>query len=512
VRAAGKPNFQIFVMTGNHDTYNPSAKHFRDGGVSNEGSLPFTTRYDITKIYSGLGFPDMTTAEILDYYATLDKNAVFNDHLPYEDDDEPDDYQINNSTNATNLSIVRQTALDHVNGDDYDHGEISYIAYTEKYTFNMLEVQVSDEIVKHHVGGKLYDGTRTFITQQAAELEYDEKLVNIAVTHQNIIPHFDMEGTLLSGFTIYDYKATGDYLADLGIDYFFTGHMHSNDINTDCSLNGNWYTDIETGSVTGYLGGVRFCKIETGSYDGNAAQNFSSRIDLIDDTNFTWLFEEKYMSDTYIEVCKLGEYINDQHICTNVSEYACTRLFKNIVSNILYVYITPEFIGGLGDFVASILPADLADTLRGFGLSSIATILDKVEEIVDNVVVHLEDVVLADYVYGGDNDMYKIPADAVDTRGYKLCGYIDELVARVLNLPVNDAGDTLFNIGLGAYLDHVGGTDFALADATDAVIQALERFEDGSTVKKLVDILLDENNGLMRIVRGLLMPMDLTKV
>ncbi|MBO7156002.1 MAG: metallophosphoesterase, partial [Clostridia bacterium] len=66
IRAAGKPDFQIFVVMGNHDMYNSEAFCYNVDG--SEFLTPNTTRTDIVKIYSSLGFPDLSDAEIEAFY------------------------------------------------------------------------------------------------------------------------------------------------------------------------------------------------------------------------------------------------------------------------------------------------------------------------------------------------------------------------------------------------------------------------------------------------------------
>ena len=119
----------------------------------------------------------------------------------------------------------------------------------------------------------------------------------------------------------------------------------------------------------------------------------------------------------------------------------------------------------------------------------------------------MEDNVLADYEYHGTRFAADIEADK---RGAKLCGYVDELLQKAVNLPMNSANDTLFDFVMGAYLDHVGGTDRALADATASEIEAFEGLKNGTTIKALLDILLDKNTGLYPIVMGLFDTMDLS--
>src|SRR5690554_5975353 len=51
-------NFQIFVMIGNHDLYN--ADTFSYGGDGLKKEVRTVTRKDLTKLYAGLGYPNIT--------------------------------------------------------------------------------------------------------------------------------------------------------------------------------------------------------------------------------------------------------------------------------------------------------------------------------------------------------------------------------------------------------------------------------------------------------------------
>ena len=62
IRANGNEDFQIFVIFGNHDLYNEEAFDYSQDGSAR--LLPNATRYDMTKVYSSLGYPDLTDEEI----------------------------------------------------------------------------------------------------------------------------------------------------------------------------------------------------------------------------------------------------------------------------------------------------------------------------------------------------------------------------------------------------------------------------------------------------------------
>jgi len=488
VRNNGNPDFQVFVTVGNHDMYNLDAVHYRDGGAEKPcGHL--TTRKDITKIYSSLGYPDLSDQEIEDYYTTL--TDVYFDNLPYQGD-------YVNSTTAQSVTIDWQYIDNGLEAlPDYSNGDISYIAYLpNSYTFISIEEEITDAEINHHVGGYFYETTRNYFTQKDAEGLFEGQSL-IGMMHHNVVPHFTYEDTLLKDFTIYGWVEVADFLADLGLRYIFTGHMHTNDIAAHESLNNNIIVDTETASTTGYKGGVRYVKLERGTVDGKYADNYSSTVDLLDDVDITRLFNDGYMSEAYLEFCNLEGYIsqtNGRYIITDSSEYAATKLFRNIVNNVKFSFLTPDFIAGLGGM--------LTEMMSSGALSIISSLI---EPLIDALIIHLEDVVLADYTYAGSNTAYQGAG-----RGKKLCGYLDELLESVLSLEVNSQGDRFFDFGVGSYLMHNGGTDSSLADAPAATIEALKGFYDGDTIKALLGLLLDEETGFMRLVKGLLLPIDLT--
>jgi 3',5'-cyclic AMP phosphodiesterase CpdA len=488
IRNNGNPDFQVFVSVGNHDMYNPDAEHFRNNGKG-QPCNHLTTRKDITKIYSSLGYPDLSDQEIEDYYATL--TDVYFDNLPYAGN-------YINSTTAENVTIdwqYRENGLEAQS--DYTNGDISYIAYLPKnYTLISIDEEISDAEINHHVGGYFYESTRDYLMAKSAQGLLDGQSV-IGMMHHNVVPHFAYEDTLLKEFTIYGWREVADFLADLGMRYVFTGHMHSNDIATHESLNHNVIIDTETASPTGYKGGTRYTILQRGLVDGKYAENYLSTIELVENVDVTKLFEDNYMSDDYIAFCNLGKYLmhdNGSAYITDSSEYAATKLFRNIVNNVKYAYLRPDFIAGLGDLLAKML---------GDGVLSLFS--NAVSPLINGLIVHLEDVVLADYTYTGQNPAYQGTG-----RGKKICGYLDELLTEAMEIKVNPQGDTLFDFGVGSYLMHNGGTDSSLADAPQSTLDALAGFYSGETVQALIDLLLDEQKGLLRLVKGLLLPIDLT--
>ncbi len=507
IRANGNEDFQIFVDFGNHDLYNEEAYDYSADGAA--VMTANTTRKDLAKIYSSLGYPDLTDDEIKAYYAT--RSELHSEYAPYEDEwvsgSTDDGIKFVNSTTVDSVDIER---LYQINGaeeklengviDDYDQGELTYIAMLKNdYVLLGIDDSVSTKETQHHLGGILHENIQEFIATKKEAGAFEGKVLT-AISHRNPIPHFEGEESLLKDFTYYNTFETTDILADFGVRYSYSGHMHANDINSRVSLNGNYIVDVETASATGFRAAVRYTKIEKGTVGGKYAENFSTYIKLTEEVEITSLVELGLADDAYFEQYGVDEYVevkNGRTYITDPSEYAAGKLFLNIVENMIYGYISVDFIGNAGDFVAGLLPSEgtIAEFIGDINVAAL----------VDNIVRHVETVVLADYTYGGNN-----PEFMSNEHGAKLCGYVDELLQSALNMPVNSEGLGLFDFVMGSYLDHVGGRDVAYADASEGTKEALELFKDGTNVEKLLNILLDKESGLYRIVVGLLEPIDLT--
>lgn len=492
------PDFQIFVTMGNHDMYN--ARAFRhDSGF--EVTARSINRYEFSKIYSSLGYPDLTDDQIADLYDYIDNTPDSFGHRAEIKASPLYEGRFINSTTAEGVEIEYQNprVTDYADRADFDNGEISYFASTkDDYGVISIDAQISDAEIGHYVGGRIFESTFDWMSGLETSGKLDG-LTLVGLTHQNIVPHFPLENTLLKDFTVYEWVRSADFLADLGMRYAFTGHMHSTDVASHVSFNGNPITDFETASSTGYRAAVRYVKIERGSVGSDYAETVSTRLEAVSPTDFSILFEQNYMPDNYLAVCGLEEFVNDDLICTDVSEYSVKRLFLNIADNVKYAYLTPDFIGSLGSLVQDLLP----DNLLGIDLSGIKPGLG---QIVNNLIDHIENVALKDYVYRGDNPEY-----TTDKRGAKLCGYLEEIVDKALTLPVTEDGLTLFDFGMWGYLTHVGGLDVPSELLDDQKKEAIENFNNGTAVRALLDLLLDAEKGLLPLVDSLLTtPIDLT--
>ena len=505
IRANGNEDFQIFVVLGNHDLYNQEAFDY-----SQDGSAHLTdkvSRLEMSKIYSSLGFPDLTDEEIKEFYNT--RTDLYDTYCPYDDayisGVSDNGIKFVNSTTAETTEMewlyrkngAEQRIIDG-SANDYLRGELTYTAKINgNHTIIGIDESVSNEETEHHLGGVLHDNIIAYLNGKSDDGDFDNQML-ISLSHRNVLPHFEGEDSLLKDFTFYNTFETADMLADMGVRYAFSGHMHANDIHSRISLNGNLITDVQTSSITGFNAALRLVKIERGQVGDDYAENYATHLCLIPEVDITNLVEMGFIDDAYLDRYDLNDVVTvkgGKTIITDPATYAGNKLLLKIVENMIYEdYVNVDFIGSAGDFVAGILPDN----------TIVNMIKPLAADLVDNLVRHLEVVVLKDYTYGGDNPEFK-----GTEHGAKLCGYVDELLQTALNMPVNSEGLGLFDFVINAYMDHIGGRDVAYEDLDDGMKEAMDLFKDGTNVKKLVDILLDENSGLLRIVKGLFEPIDL---
>lgn len=95
-----------------------------------------------------------------------------------------------------------------------------------------------------------------WISQQAKKAK-EEKQFIIAMTHHPLIAPSPIYEIIGRGDMLGDYKTRIQQLADLGIQFIFTGHTHIHNISAYQSGQGNVLYDICTASPIGYPGAIR---------------------------------------------------------------------------------------------------------------------------------------------------------------------------------------------------------------------------------------------------------------
>jgi len=466
-----KPGFQIFVAFGNHDIYNPNTYRYLTNG--DKVDAPNVSRKDLSVIYSSLGFPDISEEEALAFYTEEELNATL---LPYEGDGDA----FINSSLAPNLTVAWQYIENGIQDDeDFPLGELSYLAIDDNdYFFLSVDEELSNEEDGHLLDGRLFASTVDFIDAHAPSLE---NKTGIAIMHHSAVLHFTEEYNIFTGFILDNYVTATDYLADMGVRYTFTGHVHANNIAGHTSYNLNRILDIQTTSLFSGGGGYRKAYIERGTKGDILTQKFHAQSYVIREIDFSSIIDAGYLPMQYLADSGNSRYF-DGRVCTDMSDYASSKLLGNVIDDYTYRYLDMDVILGLIGGIKDKLPSYL---------SGIAPMIDK---IIVNLINQIEVIGLADYQYKGEHPAFQ-------DGNNKLFAYLKDMVDNVVNIQTASDGTNIFEFVTYCYLTYVQGEDVTDYDRLPANIkESFDNMRSGDTIKQLVDYLVNNDDSLYNVL------------
>jgi len=247
------PNLKIYVTNGNHDINNYDAFNFNTKSGEQE-QLTITTSKLFEKAY---------------------KDVTYND----------------------DTIIARYTPP-----EGGEAGCLSYVARPKKgYTVLVVDScryssdNTSDEEQEKETSGAIPEDLRNWVVKQIKKAKKRGDTI-IGMQHHNFIPHFNMEDDILPAFVMNDWEEYTTAVADAGLHYMFTGHLHSQDIARWVTDAGNEIYDIETGSAQTYPNPMRKVTFQrarkngviTETVKGSTIQNLSiSCVDPLTGKNVT---------------------------------------------------------------------------------------------------------------------------------------------------------------------------------------------------------------------------------
>lgn len=530
--SSGNDKFQIFVVMGNHDLYNEDTFRF-DNATGMKETHYYTNRMEAIKIYAGLGYPNMTEEEAREFYAPLsndlpdgytfvrsDLSSDFTYSWEFLQEDENGNvrtFAVNNDNRdlVTMAKFLDAGIVKTINNGsffsaddlcysydkknyytDIEIGQMTFAAVRNdgKFTCLGLDVVISNARDKHVLGGQLQDSTQEWLAkiQSFARPNGVETLI-IGISHHSLLPHWGMEEQITTGFIVYNWVEVSDFLADYGMRYIYTGHMHANDTVSRISFNGNQLTDMESSANVSVGSQIKITRISYGTVGEVYAEKaylsaFANKVLSVEK-----LFDKVYKDDKYgyVAANNLNEFLNyNNKTITDYSRYARRRIYDNVVSNYIAEFLRPGITSKLQGIVKNlkIKLGGLTIDLSNFGAD--------VVKLADNLIKEVNEKILADYTYGGETERYK----AADM---KIFGYAEEMVLGVINGEVAEGTDVL-TVFMDCYVRHCTGEDWAEFGDMPAAYQAvIAKVRNGEFVNTLFNALLDRETGLMRIIEGI---------
>ena len=120
---------------------------------------------------------------------------------------------------------------------------------------------------EHETSGAISADLEKWVIEQTAAAKARGDLV-IGLEHHGLVPHFDVQPTILPMYLVNGYERIAQEYADAGMSVVFTGHMHAVDITAMTTKAGNTFYDIETGSALTYPCPVRFVDLRRSTVGG----------------------------------------------------------------------------------------------------------------------------------------------------------------------------------------------------------------------------------------------------
>ena len=218
------PGLKIYVINGNHDIRNYNAKNFN---TPDGKAVPATRTHpeDFKRIY----------------------DFVYSD--------------------PTVIATFTPAAGNEAGGLSYVARPVEGLTIIAMDTCRYSKENTSNGTDEHETSGAISADLEKWVIGQTAAAKARGDLV-IGLEHHGLVPHFDVEPTILPMYLVNGYERIAQEYADAGMSVVFTGHMHAVDIAAMTTKAGNTFYDIETGSALTYPCPVRFVDLRRSTVGG----------------------------------------------------------------------------------------------------------------------------------------------------------------------------------------------------------------------------------------------------
>ncbi|MGL5549933.1 MAG: metallophosphoesterase, partial [Culicoidibacterales bacterium] len=401
------------------------------------------------------------------------------------------------------------------------HPELSYVARPkEGYVILALNSQLFTTTETGEIkmnGAGFNEDLLQWAEKQIQAAQANGETV-IAMMHQGLLPHAVSSQLSIGDAIISNYEEVATRLADAGLRYVFTGHMHENDIAEFTTPSGNTIYDIETAATPSYGSPVRtveFAKAATTKNDETTIQETAhvssesvKATANIDDLQ-TYIYDAIYADSQYLQI-KLGgalESIVNQIAELNLYELlfgdatmtqviegasatspelaALVTYAENNVAPLVQAQATPALLTTLTDAVATAFDGQ---TIKSDEYGKLTFSYDETTQAL--TATDKQGVVRAEFTIEAfiKDIVKKIDTHVLDAG--VLNGEIKNLITNILNIQLtvdnNGEAKTLQDVLNLFLIDHFLGAE----DLTGWAQDLLDQFKTGEGVGEMIDNLI----------------------
>ncbi len=145
---------------------------------------------------------------------------------------------------------------------------LSYSVRDDGYRIIMMDVsKYSADMTKDgtdvgETSGAFSDAFLDWVLEEIADAKSKNETV-LGVIHHNLVPHFANEYKIMQGFNVDGWNEISEQLADAGMNFSLTGHVHINDIAEIVSDDGEKLTEVSMSSITSFPNYIREMQFTT---------------------------------------------------------------------------------------------------------------------------------------------------------------------------------------------------------------------------------------------------------
>ena len=372
-----KYGVEFLVINGNHDINSPNARTFVNG-VGEQGR-------------------SITASEFRDVYAKLGYDLAVNEYAP----------------KGANIPGQLSYAADLEGGYRLIAVDSCIYSFGEP-EFYKTEGTISDELM-------------VWIKAMTDEAIADGK-EPLLMVHHNMSAHMEVEPSISFAFPLNDYMNKAEQFAAWGINYAFTGHLHTDDTAAVINDDGDVLYDVETASVTSFPNTYR--EITVTSFMNGESEMKVDSIDFDAEKQLTFdgvTYDKSSFKYKAFSLCYGGATSDDGNAdCTEF----LMGLVKSYLGGLLEDIKAEDSIGAY----LKTLGVDLEEILGGFlspylgdGISFMGYNIFSVE----NIMWFIDDLL---------GQVYELYIDDPEA----LMNLLDELVAKLVNYEVSSLPCTKF--------------------------------------------------------------------
>ncbi len=396
---------KVLAISGNHDINRPDVAKTYENGYK-ESARPITPE-EFLEVYENLGYD-------LAYHTYVPTTGKGN--------------MLSYSVKADGFRIIMMD--------------------TGKYSSDMTD----DGSDIGDTSGAMSEEFLAWVLDEIEDAKADGETV-FGVNHHNLVPHFHNEYKIMKGFNLDGWQETSEILADAGMNFAFTGHIHMNDIAQLVSDNGETLTEVSVSSATSFPNYFREFEMTTDNTGKTELEIETFDVDCVlpvtvNGYTFEQPFREESIKRTYFDEggCAgfasdfLGGYVKE--LAPIVQEHGILEALK-----VAFGLDVEELLGGLiGEGI----------TLGPIGILTMKNVMSFLEDIDAQLSKH-----------------YFTDADATTE-------YLLNSINKLLTIPVSDLpNDTFYDeYGLGSKTEPSTLDDLVMNTVIYAYHGALDPSED----------------------------------